>query len=122
MQIDVANNLVDEMGGQFQIYLKLANELTSPNPEDTLEIRCAIVGFSCHAKTEDWSPEEYEFVSSRLCEEPNMYSESQRQLLSMCFGGMCGLKAARKLSDAEFQLADAQLPGLLLALESAIQC
>ena len=122
MQVGIADSLVDQMRGRFEANLKLATELKSPNPEDTLDLRCAIVGFSYHAETEEWSYEEYEFVSSWLALDPDMWSDSQRQLASMCLGGLCALKTVGRLTDTEFQLAEAQLPGLLLAIGSFPQC
>jgi hypothetical protein len=51
----------------FSIAHDAARHLTTPNREDDDNIKMAIVGFSYHRATEDWSRQHYEFIRSR-CE------------------------------------------------------
>ena len=40
----------------------------------------------------------------------------------MCLGALCGMAFERKVTEAEFQLVDMQLPGYLLAMEPETGC
>ena len=89
-----------------------AKKLISPNPEDSLEIRIAIVGFSHNLATEQWDRPHFEFVQKRI----SMASAAGNELLffCLCLGFLLGLFEAGKIDDLEFDLADAQLAGFLL--------
>jgi catechol 2,3-dioxygenase-like lactoylglutathione lyase family enzyme len=112
----VAGEVVDSMRAGFSAYVRLARDLVTPNPDDTLDIRCAIVGFSLHTQTENWTHDHFQFVRSRLDEAPDLYTDEVRLLQALCLGAICGLAFERRLTEQEFQLADLQLPGYLLAL------
>jgi hypothetical protein len=122
MRITITEGLVEQMSRNFKQYLELALVVNTPNPEDTEEIKCAIVGFSVYSATENWDRGHYSFVNSRLTEAPEPYEREVRLLQAMCLGGLCGMAFERSITETEFQLADIQLPGYLLALGGKVRC
>lgn len=122
MDITTAKRVLEQMRGCYERYLAMVATLDSPNPQDTKDIKCAIVGFSLYSATENWDLDHYRFVVSRLEESADMYGDRVRLLYAMCLGGLCGLAFERKISEREFQLSDMQLPGHLMALGGKIGC
>lgn len=56
----------DDLLANFGKEVALAKAIRSPNPEDTLNIKVAIAGFSHAAPIDEWSREHFEFVQARL--------------------------------------------------------
>jgi len=117
MNTATAIALVQHMAQRFEEYIGLAEKLDSPNPEDTLPIKCGIVAFSLISDVSKWSQDEYEFVRGRLDDGPESLSEDVIKLKAMCLGAMCALRLEGKMSNEDFAVADAQLPSLLEAVE-----
>ena len=104
----------------FEVLLKnlardfrTATDLKTPNAEDSIEIRAAIVGFSYNSLTEQWGRNHYEYVrehSSHSAEIP----ESERVLHALCLGYLLGMFQADKITEQEFSTAEHQLAGFVL--------
>ncbi len=109
--------LVQHMAQRFAEYVGLAEKLDSPNPEDTVPVKCGIVAFGLISDVEKWSQDEYEFVKGRLDDVAEEAPEDVIKLKAMCLGAMCALRLEGKMSNEEFALADAQLPSLLEACD-----
>jgi hypothetical protein len=92
--------------------LELAHRLSSPNTEDTDEIKVAIVGFSYHSTTEQWSTSEFQFVA-RILESTEDFSPRERLFYALGLGYLLGLLQSGKLSRDSFDTAIAQLPGFI---------
>jgi hypothetical protein len=118
MNNTVAESLVEHMRQHFEEYVDLAEKVDSPNPEDTAEIKCGIVAFSIVSEPGKWTQDEYEFIKSRLDDTPQQLSDDIRKLKAMCLGAMCAMRLEGQMDNGQFALADAQLPGQLLALEA----
>ena len=118
MNPTIAMALVEHMRQHFEEYTGLAESIESPNPEDTIPIKCGIIGFSLISAPDKWSRDEYEFIQGRLEDTPRQLSEDAIKLKAMCLGALCAMRVEEKATNEEFALADAQLPGLLLALEN----
>lgn len=102
--------------------LKFAKELESPNAEDSLEIRAAIVGWSYHSPTQDWTRTEFDYVSQRLdIEYPHeslaAYGENAvnlRLFFALGLGYLLGLYDVGKISELELERGEAVLPGVIM--------
>ncbi len=101
--------------------IRMARQLMSPNPEDDLTVKTAIVGFSHHSPTEEWGPNHFAFLRQRLDAEYrpgdlSLYGPSGnniRLFFALCCGYLLGLYQAEAINDQEFTLAEAQIPGLI---------
>jgi hypothetical protein len=93
--------------------LATAKAIATPNVQDTLEIKAAIVGFSYHSKTEDWGRNHLVFVGRHISGASSL--EGRELIFScLCFGYLLGLFQANKITEQQFQLAEAQLPGFIM--------
>jgi hypothetical protein len=99
--------------------LRTASDLATPNVEDTLEMRAAIVGFSYNAPTEQWAHGHYEYVSQHALEDPDRPS-NEKAFHALCLGYLLGLFQSQKITEHEFSGAEAQLNGFLLLKAGAI--
>jgi hypothetical protein len=111
----------------FEGDIDLAKQLQSPNPVDELPIKVAIVGFSYNSPTDKWALDHYNVLKDRLDGEYSLdnlreYAPTSRKIqlfAALCFGYLLGLYEADKVTDEEFRLAEAQIPGLI-ALKSDV--
>lgn len=112
----------------FPVARDAARRLITPNREDDDDIKMAIVGFSYHRATEDWSRQHYEFIQSR-CEgelsdralhEHGEAAAIFRAFACLALGALLGLRDSRQIDDTGFALGDAQLPGFMYAHLPAI--
>lgn len=103
-------------------YRRMAQKLVTPNPEDDEFVRAGIVGFSFHQPTESWGKSHFRFLRSRLDLDygptsMEWYGEAapaHRVFVAMCLGYLLGLHQSGVISDDEFTLAEAQLPGFMI--------
>ncbi len=58
----------------FERDVLMAKRIESPNPNDDLNIKTAIVGFSYSSQTENWGGDHFNFVKERLEQD---YSEDE---------------------------------------------
>jgi len=114
MNISVMNEIVERMRPKFRAHVAAAGALVSPNTEDTLLVKCAIVGFSQYSATENWTKGDHTYVSENLADGSDCLSDDELKLKALCLGGLCGLLQQKKLSDQELTLAEMHLPGLIL--------
>jgi hypothetical protein len=112
----------------FSVARDAARHLCTPNREDDDDIKMAIVGFSYHRATEDWSRQHYEFIRGR-CEgelsdrELHEHGEAAaifRAFACLALGALLGLRDSRQIDDTGFALGDAQLLGFMYAHLPAI--
>jgi hypothetical protein len=109
----------------FERYVEMARILESPNQEDDVFVRAAIVGFSFNQPTESWTREHFEFHRKRapLPTEPGFEYENDndfgsigtRLFSSLAIGFLLGLYQGASIDDAGFALAEAQLAGFVAA-------
>jgi hypothetical protein len=100
-----------------------ARQLTTPNREDDDDIKMAIVGFSYHRATEDWSRRHYEFIRSRCdgelsddaLQEHGEAAAIFRSFACLALGALLGLRDSSQIDETGFVLGDAQLPGFMYA-------
>lgn len=101
--------------------IAMAEELKTPNPEDDIFVRTAIVGFSYHCPTEQWGHKHFSFIQEKRLGDYSdsalkAYGKGGRQIgifACLSFGYLLGLFQASKISEVQFQIADAQLPGFI---------
>ena len=113
---------VVQLIGTFHRDIELARRLESPNPEDDLAVKASIVGFSYNAPTQEWCQSHYDFVSVRLEQDYDdeklaWFEDSAvnvRLFFALGIGYLLGLFHASKIDDAEFRLAEVQLPGVIM--------
>jgi len=106
----------------FERDVRLGVEMSSPNNDDDLAIKTAIVGFSYNARTQDWDLGHFEFVKGRLARElpgnelaeygPN--ADNVRLFLALSIGYLLGLHHQDAITDEEFRRAELLLPGLIM--------
>jgi hypothetical protein len=112
----------DELYRNHTELQRLADELKTPNPEDSVFVRAAIVGFSFHVPTEEWERQHLDFVLHKRQTEFSDYeltkleAAGQRagRFACLCLGYLLGLHQAKKISNEQFQVAEMQLPGFLM--------
>jgi hypothetical protein len=101
--------------------VELAKNVKSPNPEDDIAIKTAIVGFSYNSPTDDWGKGHYACMRERLDREYNLgeleaYGENSLNIqlfFALCAGYLLGLFQADKISSKDFRIAELQIPGLI---------
>lgn len=91
----------------------LADALKSPNTDDDLSVRVAIVGFSYNSPTESWGKGHHDFFSKHVLDSSSI-GEAEFLFSCECLGYLLGLFEAGRLSDEKFKEAEAQLPGYVL--------
>ncbi len=117
----IADSL-NQLVGNFARDLALASNLESANPEDDLAIRAAVVGFSYNSPTEEWDKGHFEFVNARLERDFNEKelleygdnAENVRLFFALCLGYLLGLYQQDAIGEAEFNVAEMQISGLIL--------
>lgn len=120
MRRDFRKDYENLMSG-FDRFLTMAEALPSPNAEDDIYTRAAIVGFSFHSRTEEWGRNHFELVQKRRA---NDYSDqnlawygtaASRHALFACLslGFLLGLFQAEKISEEEFDRGEAEIPAFL---------
>jgi len=101
---------------------QLALDFESPNSEDDIFIKMAVIGFSYNSPTGDWGRGHFDFIRKRLdgdlateeTEEVLAAQEHEIKLFScLCLGFLLGLYQAEKITDQKFMLGDAHLPAVI---------
>jgi hypothetical protein len=116
MKIDTATQVFNDYRSRHAELVSVAESIESPNAKDTVVIKCAMAGFAQRSSLDNWGRDHFEFVSNRLAECSGTYPEDVERHYAICLGSICALAFERSLSEAEFQLADTQLVGLLFSL------
>jgi hypothetical protein len=91
---------------------EMAAAIESPNPEDDRLIKLAIAGYCYHQAVDSWGREELDFVLRRR-REVEGYDPLWVEFVCLASGYLLGLYQAEKLSEVEFRLFEAQLPGFM---------
>ena len=114
--------------GVFSVARNAAQTLASPNAQDDDDVKMAIVGFSYHTPTEQWSLQHYSFIRSRCDGELSDQALQDRgdgvavfrAFACLALGALLGLYSSGQIDDTTFALGDAQLPGFMYAHLPAI--
>jgi hypothetical protein len=112
---------IESLVASFQRDIEIAKTIQSPNPDDDLAIKAAIVGFSYSSRNTDWGRNHYLFVKKRLDSDYSagalsFYGNHWRDIqlfASICFGYLLGLYQAGRISDEECFAAEIQIPGII---------
>lgn len=119
-------NIIEEFKSilnHYDRYASVAIKMKTPNPEDDEFIRAAIVGFSQHAPTEEWTHSHYEYIlnyrqgdfSDKSFE--FLYGEKALKVAlfaCLCLGALLGMYQIAEISEDEYKIAEGQLPGFML--------
>ena len=111
------DSLYSTLLSEFSTLAEVSSRARSTNPEDSSEIKIAVMGFAQFAPSEKWTYQHWQFISNRLDGE---LSESAlrdhdtcvpnfRMFASLCLGALLGMLAASELSDAGFLYGDMHL-------------
>jgi hypothetical protein len=106
----------------FPEFIRQASRLESPNPEDDLYVKLAVVGFRQTARPEAWRRGHYEIIrdlrsGAYADDELTWYEESGEavaQFACLFFGFLLGLDETGQLSERDREVAQALLPGFML--------
>jgi hypothetical protein len=113
---------LERLVATFEEDVRLANELQSPNPDDDLPTKVAIVGFSYNSPTEEWDLGHFEFLKKlRAREYPNNelaeygeHAENVVLFFALGIGYLLGLHHQKMIGDDDFEVAESQLSGLIM--------
>ncbi len=113
---------LEKLVDAFPRDIGLARQVESPNPEDNLAIKTAIVGFSYKAATQQWSRGHYEFINQQLAAEFDddrlaeygENGENVRLFHALALGFLLGFYQQKAIDDQEFQIAQLQIAGLTM--------
>jgi hypothetical protein len=106
---------------RFRSDYELAERLETPNPEDDLHVRIAIVGYSYSQPTETWGRNHYHFLKyyregdyadenfSTVAANPHLCAA----FACLCLGYLLGLFQRGGLSEEQFHVAQRQLVGFI---------
>jgi hypothetical protein len=100
----------------------LANHMSTPNPEDDLPTRLAIVGFSYSSPTEHWSHGHFQRLHEYRVRELSPEALSGyaaeapicEEFSCLALGYVLGLREAGKINDTDVFHAECLLPGFLM--------
>ncbi len=106
----------------FAACCRSAETLNSPNPEDDEFIKMAIVGFSCHDKTENWQQGHFK-IAKQYADECARLGDSAalRKFNLLALGALLGLYSAGKADDRLYGIGYALLPGFVLSKGSEVE-
>ncbi len=112
----------EKLWRSFETCCRCAESLKSPNPRDNEFIKMAIVGFSCHDRTENWQQGHFEIANrySLDCERLGDTDNAKRFNL-LAVGALLGLYSAGKIDDRLYGIGYALLPGFVLSKGAEIQ-
>jgi hypothetical protein len=113
---------LEQLVTSFYRDITLARGLDSENPEDDLAVKAAVVGFCYNSPTQEWDKGHLEFIKSRLSREfqddesldYGKNSENVRLFYALALGYLLGLYQQDKIIDAEFEVAERQISGLIM--------
>jgi hypothetical protein len=117
-------NAIEQLGRLFEDFqesVAKARQVELPDGDDEMGIKTAIIGFSMNSPTHTWGLNHYNLVKDRLeagysadsLKEFRDEATSIRLFVGLCLGYLLGLYQAEKLTDVEFSVAEAQIPGLV---------
>jgi hypothetical protein len=93
-----------------------AHRMVSPNAEDDVFTKMAIVGFSYHQKTEEWQREHWveakEFL--KAFDQPED-SATAKGFAMLAVGALLGLRSSGRLDERGLSVGCAVLPGFIAA-------
>ena len=115
--------LFDDLSRRFPELSRAATDLPSPNPEDDLFVRHAIVGFGQSCSVDHWSLDHHAFISRRL--EHDLSLDTLRDIFDddanavrlfscLVLGCLLGKFQVGEIDDSGFMLGDAHLAGYIL--------
>lgn len=118
--MDVIKSLAN-LVHDFSRDVEIAKTLESPNSEDDLTIRTAIVGFSYNSPTDDWGKGHYLFVRKRLdgeyslrnLEPYGVHRENIQLFYALCVGYVLGLFQADKATEQDVARAEMVIPAII---------
>jgi len=114
--------LFENLVPRFRRLRATARRLSTPNPEDDLCVRLAIVGFSQNAQTELWSYRHFQRLQIYRRRELNSrdlsgYGEEAaicEQFSCLAYGSLLGLREAGTINDTDLMHSEAVLPAFLI--------
>lgn len=122
MPADTIFKQLENLVNTYDRDIALARNLKSPNSEDNLAIKAAMVGFSYNSSTEEWDLGHFEFVRDRLDKhfaasesvEYGRHGARVRLFAALCLGYLLGLYNKQEINDEEFRVEEVRLPGLIM--------
>jgi hypothetical protein len=101
--------------------LELARQLESPNSEDDLTVRAAIVGFSYNAPTTDWDISHHDFLRKHLdghfslveLQEWTAEPIKLQWFAAIGLGFLLGLYQSDAIDAEKFEACERQIAGLI---------
>ena len=112
----------------FEKLLSSARNLRTTEPEDSLAVKAAVVGFGQFSPLSEWGQQHYQIIAKRLqdelsLEELSWYEECAEAVsvfACLALGALLGKFQAGEIDDAGFMLGDAHLPAFLSLHNEAI--
>ena len=113
---------LEQLIATFARDIQIARELQTPNEEDDLAVKLAIVGFSYNSPTDEWGKQHFDFLAARLgrefppgeLAEYGENSENVRLFFSLVVGYLLGAYHCGSLGDPDFRKAEASIAGLIM--------
>ncbi len=113
---------LEQRVGTFDRDIQLAKVLESPNDEDDLAVKAAIIGFSYSSSAGEWAKEHFDFVKAWIehdyaTEELAEYgenSENVKLFFALAIGYLLGVYEKGGISDQAFKMAEVQIPYLIM--------
>jgi hypothetical protein len=122
IEVGMVFQQLEQLITTFDRDLQIARDMQSPNEEDDLAVKAAIVGFSYHAPVGEWGRKHYDFLAGRLVREfppgelthygPN--SENVRLYFSLASGYLLGAYHSGSIGDRDFRNGEASIAGLAM--------
>jgi hypothetical protein len=114
-----ASKQLDKLFEELLEKIALAQQLDLPGND--LAMKMAIVGYSVNSPVHSWRASHAQFVNQRLEREYSVNAlqefgdeaASIRLFVYLCQGYLLGLYETEKLTDVQFAVAEAQIPGLV---------
>jgi len=113
---------LERLAETFKSDVQSAQSLQSPNAEDDLPTKMAIVGFSYNSPTEEWDLGHFEFLKERRAREFSHgelieYGENAENVeffFALGIGYLLGLYHQNMIGDHDFHVAEIQMLGLVM--------
>lgn len=118
----MAFDQIARLVGTFYRDMRIAKGVATPNPEDDLAIKAAIVGFSYNSPLDVWGKGHFDFVKDRIDrdyapEELAEYGdngENVKSFYALSLGFLLGAYQKGDIDDEDFKTAERQIPGIIM--------
>jgi hypothetical protein len=117
-----------QMLADFAAHVHTAKRIQSPNADDDIYVKLAVVGFSLNRDSHEWCITHFQYIrdnydagySEQVSPLYGPEREAEAMFACLCMGLLLGMHGAGKIDDRVFLWGEMLLPGFILSKGSEI--